>query len=87
MVRFLSGSKKMECHEAKPHRRWGAKWLNYVWWVSLGREHSESSSKGGKLLSNKIGKKSLGHRKQLVQMFLRGNLLRYRSTVRSSWEA
>lgn len=75
MVRFLSGSKKMECHEAKPHRRWGAKWLNYVWWVSLGRGHSESSSKGGGLLSNKIGKKSLGHRKRLVQMSLRGTFL------------
>lgn len=36
MVRFLSGSKKMECSEAKPHRPWGAKWLNYVWWVFWG---------------------------------------------------
>lgn len=59
MVRFLSGSKKMECREAKLHRRWGAKWLNYVWWVFLGRGHSESSSKGGGLPYNKIGKKSL----------------------------
>lgn len=87
MVRFLSGSKKMECREAEPRRQWGAKWLNCVWWVSLGCRHSESSSKEEGSCTIRLGRNHCGQRKRLVQMSLRGNLLRYRGRARSSWEA
>lgn len=87
MVRFLSGSKKMECSEAKPHRPWGAKWLNYVWWVFWGVDIQSQVAKEEDSCPIRLGRNLCGHRKWLVQMSLRGNLLRYRSTVRSSWEA